>query len=66
MSPSGPVSQDRTARRLRAVVDAEDCATIWRASGTFSLLGCSRVSPSIVHGRPGVRALRRLGYWIDQ
>jgi hypothetical protein len=26
VSPSGPVTQDRTARRLRAVVDAEDCA----------------------------------------
>ena len=26
MSPSGPVTQHRTARRLRAVVDAEDCA----------------------------------------
>jgi len=26
VSPSGPVTQDRTARRLRAVVDAEDGA----------------------------------------
>src|SRR5271157_1654935 len=33
VSPSGPVTQDRTARRLRAVVDAEDCGTIWRAPG---------------------------------
>ena len=32
----------------------------------FCLPDCSRLSPSIVHDRPGVRALRRLGYWIDQ
>src|SRR5271157_3171997 len=40
VSPSGPVAQDRTARRLRAVVDAEACAHHLASARVFFMI-CS-------------------------